>query len=79
MSPVPRVKLAWKEKKDLTEKMEPQEVREVSGQRVDKVPLERPVLLESPEMTELLETKDPMVWMALMDLLDPLEMPELKV
>jgi len=79
MSPVPRVKLAWKEKKDLTEKMEPQEVREVSDQRVDKVPLERPELLESPEMTELLETKDPMVWMALMDLLDPLEMPELKV
>lgn len=61
MSPVPKVKLAWKEKKDLMEKMEPQEIREVSDQRVDKVPLEMPVLLESQETMELLETKDPMV------------------
>ena len=43
------------------EKMEPQEIREVSDQRVDKVPLEMPVLLESQETMELLETKDPMV------------------
>ena len=53
--------LKYREKKDLMEKMEPQEIREVSDQRVDKVPLEMPVLLESQETMELLETKDPMV------------------